>query len=223
MKLVLASQGFTTKDIAEATASLAGKSLGSLNVAIINEAYIPIGPGRDQGWLINELSLIIKYVKGDISFVNLRAYSADEVLQRLEFADVIYIVGGSQLILPRLFKDTGFDKILTGLVESKVIFGTSAGACVLGRQINDPLYWRDQYGSVDAYIAEPFLELVDFNILPHFAREDHPRRTSEIVGPLLRDNPFLLYGLSDTQAVIQDGEHRKFIGGDPIVFGSDKK
>jgi peptidase E len=223
MKLVLASQGFTTKEIAEATANLAGKPLKSLSVAVINEAYVPIQAGRDQTWLIDELSLISKYVKGSIFFVNIRAYTTDEILKRLEPADVVYIVGGSQLALPKLFRDTGFDSVLNKIVSSKVVVGTSAGACVLGRRIEDTLYWQDQYGSVDEYLAEPLLELVDFNILPHFAREDHPRRVTSIIEPLLKNCPFLLYGVTDTQAVIQNGTNTSFIGGDPVTFGLSNK
>ena len=40
MRLVLASQGFTTPDIAAAVAKLADKPLEALNVAVINEAYV---------------------------------------------------------------------------------------------------------------------------------------------------------------------------------------
>jgi dipeptidase E len=219
MKLVLASQGFTTPEIADAVAKLTGKPLNELNVAVINEAYTGINAGTHEGWLINELSQIASYVKGSISFVNLRAYDADEIKQRLEFADLIYIVGGAQLVLPKLFHETGFDKLLRELAEIKVIMGTSAGANVLGKQIEDANYWQDQYGSSEEYLANPFLGLASFNILPHFEREDHPLRTTENLTPVLKDHPFPLYGVSDTQAVIDNNGTVDFIGGEPTTFG----
>lgn len=219
MKLVLASQGFTTPEIAQATTRLAGKSLDELNVAIINEAYVAIAGGRDESWLINELGLLKSYVKGNIFFVNLRAYNINEIKERLRSADVIYIVGGAQLVLPRLFKETGFDTLLAELAESKVILGTSAGANVLGAHIQNREYWADQYGDADTYLAEPSLGLVDFNILPHYGREDHSRRNESILTPLLRENPFLLYGVTDTQAVIYKDGEIEFVGGDPVTFG----
>lgn len=219
MKLVLASQGFTTPEIANAVAKLAGKPLAELNMAIINEAYVGIAGGRHEGWLINELSQVAQYAKGAISFVNLRAYDIDEIKQRLEFADVIYIVGGAQLVLPQLFKETGFDKLLAELAEPKVIMGTSAGANILGKQIEDADYWQDQYGSSEVYLANPFLGLAPFNILPHFEREDHPDRTTERLTPLLKDHPFKLYGVTDTQAVIFNGGKVEFVGGEPATFG----
>lgn len=164
MKIILASQGFTTQEIAEATAKLAGKTLNNLNVAIINEAYVTIDTGRDERWMINELMQLANYAKGTIAFVNLRAYNTQELIQRFEFADVIYIVGGKQLILPRLFRETGFDTILKESAKTKVIFGTSAGANVLGKQIVDTDYWQDQYGSSSEFLSEPSMGLVDFNI-----------------------------------------------------------
>jgi dipeptidase E len=219
MRLILASQGFTTPEIAQATADLAGKSLNDLHVAIINEAYTANGIGRDQKWLIRELSWIPQYAKGTVAFVNIRAYDVREIRQRLEFADVIYIVGGKQIVLPKLFKETGFDGVLKEIAERKVILGTSAGANVLGGQIEDPRYWQDQYGSSDEFLAAPSLGLVDFNILPHFAREDHPRRTVEILTPLLTDHPFPLYGITDEQAIVYDNGNMQCIGGNPVTFG----
>lgn len=221
MKLVLASQGFTTPEIAYATAELIGKDVSKLNVAIINEAYVAIKPGRDESWLINELSLLKKYVKGNIFFVNLRAYDLDEIKLRLSTADLIYIVGGAQVVLPKLFKETGFDKLIAELAQSKVIFGTSAGANVLGSQIQSGKYWEDQYGDASSYLETPSLGLVDFNILPHYEREDKPRRTAAILTPLLEENPLQLYGVNDNQAVIYHNGEIKFIGGTPVGFGKE--
>lgn len=219
MKLVLASQGFTTPEIANAVATLVGKQPGEFNVAVINEAYVGIKAGRHEGWMINELSQIAQYAK-TVSFVNLRAHKISEIKERLDFADLIYIVGGAQLVLPQLFRETGFDKLLAELSETKVIMGTSAGANILGKQIEDSKYWQDQYGSYEEYLANPFLGLAPFNILPHFEREDHPDRTKEKLTPLLKDNPFKLYGVKDTQAIIFNDGNVEFVGGEPAIFGN---
>ncbi|HEY6736156.1 MAG TPA: Type 1 glutamine amidotransferase-like domain-containing protein [Candidatus Saccharimonadia bacterium] len=219
MKLVFASQGFTTPEIAKAVERLAGKPLATLNVAVINEAYVGIEAGRDESWLITELSQIAHYAKGTISFVNLRAYDLSEIKERLAFADVIYIVGGAQIVLPKLFRETGFGTLLAELAETKIIMGTSAGANVLGGQIEDAGYWEDQYGSSRDYLAEPALGLVNFNILPHFERADHPLRTTARLTPLLKDHPFPLYGVTDTQAVIFNDGQFEFVGGEPATFG----
>lgn len=137
----------------------------------------------------------------------------------MEFADLIYIVGGAQVVLPKLFRETGFAKLLPELAETKIIMGTSAGANALGRHIEDADYWNDQYGSSEKYLAQPTLGLADFNILPHFEREDHPLRTADKLTPLLKNHPFPLYGVTDTQAVLFNDGKVEFIGGQPAVFG----
>jgi peptidase E len=220
MKLVLASQGFTIPEIAAATAELVGKHPNDISVAIINEAYVAAAPARDKKWLISELGLIAKYFGGTIDFVSLRAYDLSEIQKRLRFADIIYIVGGATGILPRLFWEIGFDKVLPELAEKKVIFGTSAGAMILGRHIESPEYYRAMYGAVDEYLAEPSLALVDFNISPHHGRADHPKRNVEFERPLLRDNPFPIYCLTDEQAVVYDNGEVRFVGGEPVKLGS---
>lgn len=219
MKLVLASQGFTTPEIAAATVELVGKSPENISVAIINEAYTASEPVRDKKWLINELGLIAKYFGGTIDFVNLRAYDLGEVQRRLEFADIVYIVDGVANFLPRFFREIGFDKILTELAETKIIFGTSAGAMLLGRHIENPEYYRAMYGPADEYLTEPSLGWVDFNISPHHGRPDHPKRDVKFEEPLLRDSPFPIYCLTDEQAVIYDDGAVHFAGGEPPKFG----
>ena len=62
MKLVLASQGFTTEEIAKEVEKLVGKPLKEINIAIINEAYVGLDGTKDKRWLIKELSNIEKYI-----------------------------------------------------------------------------------------------------------------------------------------------------------------
>jgi len=219
MKLVLASQGFTTPEIVRKTVKLVGKSSDEINVAIVNEAYTGISPGHDYRWMIDELSLIGDSFGGTIGLVSLRAHSFDELRERFAFADIIYIVGGKQLVLPKLFKATGFEVLLRELAQEKVIFGTSAGANVLGKQITDTAYWDDQYGSHREFLDNPSLGFVNFNILPHYDRNDHPRRNKEILNPILNKHPFPLYGVTDEQAVFYDDGDISFAGGEPVIFG----
>lgn len=219
MKLILASQGFTTPEITQRVAELVGKPAADINVAIINEAYTSLGAGVDDRWLVDELRLLADAMGGTISFVNLRAYDAAEVEKRLDFSDIIYIVGGKQAVLPQLFAQTDFDDVLRRAAEHKVIMGTSAGANVLGRQITDEDYWLNQYGTAEPHVSLSSLKFVDFNILPHFERADHPNRTRERLIPLLKNHPFVLYGLTDEQAVIVDGDDVSFVGGEPAIFG----
>lgn len=219
MKLILASQGFTTDEIAKSVEKLVGKPLKDINIAIINEAYVVIPETNDKRWMIRELSYISKYIGGIIDFVNLRAYDKAEVKRRLQNADVMYIVGGKNFILPNLFKETGFDEILKEFAEKKVVMGTSAGSIVLGKQVERDQYWKVRYGVTNQEIENKTLGLVNFNIVPHYKRKDHEKWDKEFLNETLKDNPFSVYAITDEQAVVYDNGEVSFIGGNPDVFG----
>jgi len=219
MKLVLASQGFLTDDIANAVSKLVGKSLKEINVAVINEGYVAIPANEDKRWMINELSKISNYLGGRIDFVNLRAYDKNEIKQRLSQADVIYIVGGKQFILPDLFKQTGTDEILKELSKETVIMGTSAGSMILGKHVESNDYWKRRYGVNNEDIVNKEMELVDFNIIPHYLRNDRKEFDAKYYKEVLEDNSFPVYAITDEQAMIYDNGKIYCVGGEPVVYG----
>lgn len=219
MKLVLASQGFTTQEIANSISELVGKPLEKIKIAIINEAYVGIPGEKDKRWLIHELSLIANYIGGNIDFINLRANSKETMKERLDQADMVYIVGGKQLILPELFKETGFDEILKDFAKEKVVMGTSAGAITLGKQIEVEAYWKQRYGMASQDIKEKTLGWVNFNIIPHYLRGEHKKYDKEFFDCVLKENPFVVYAITDTQAIIYEDGNISFIGGMPEIFG----
>lgn len=215
VKLVLASQGFTTPEIAKSVSELVNKPLEEINIAIINEAYVGTPGKRDKRWMIQELSYLANYIGGNIDFINLRACKKEEIKERLTFADMMYIVGGNQQILPDLFKETGFNEILEEFAKEKVIMGTSAGAIVLGKQIEVDEYWKERYGMTNQQIKEKTLGLVNFNIIPHYLRQGREKYDKEFFEKVLKDNNFTVYALTDTQAIIQEDSDITFVGGMP--------
>lgn len=221
MKLVLASQGFMNDSIAKSVSELVGKPLNDINIVIINEGYVPLPAKADKRWMIDELSLISKYIGGIIDFINLRAYNKEEIKKRLNQADMMYIVGGKQFILPNLFKETGFEDILKEFAQTKVIMGTSAGSNVLGRQIESDEYWLKRYDKRYKDIENKCLGLVNFNIIPHYLRGNRKQWDKEFYSSALKDNPFLVYAINDEQAIIYDNGKIRFIGGTPVIFGND--
>ncbi len=218
MRLVLASQGFTNPEIAKAVGEMVGKPLGEINVAIINEAYVALAGGKDKRWLIRELAQLESYLGGNIDFINLRVCSKEEVKQRLEIADIMYIVGGKQMVLPQLFKETGFDEIVKEFAKEKVVMGTSAGAIVLGKQIEEEAYWKERYGITKEEVGEKTLGLTNFNIIPHYLRGERKKWDREFYERVLERNPFTVYALTDEQAIMQEDNHISFVGGMPEIF-----
>ena len=223
MRLALASQGFTTDEIAKKVEELVGKPLEKINVAIINEAYVGLDETRDKRWLIKELANIEKYIGGTIDFVNFRVYDKEEIKKHFQRADLIYIVGGRQHILEKLFRETDTIDILKQMANEKVIMGTSAGSIVLGRKITSADFWKERYPK-DWDLAETHEELnfANFNIIPHYMREDHKKWTKSFFERVLKENPFPVYAIKDTQMVVYHDGELEFVGGVPEIFGEKK-
>ena len=70
LKLILASQGFTTDEIENKVAKIVGKPANEINIAIINETAYYLSAEKSKRWLINELANIEKHIGGRIDFVN---------------------------------------------------------------------------------------------------------------------------------------------------------
>ena len=100
--------------------------------------------------------------------------------------------------------------------------GTSAGATVLGKQIESDKYWKERYEVEKEKIKDKTLGFVDFNIVPHYMREDHKKWNKEFLEEVLRDNPFPVYAVKDNQVVIYDKGKMNFVGGNPECFGATK-
>jgi dipeptidase E len=219
MKLFLSSAGIRTQELADSLAQLVGKDLSDINVAVINEAAA-VEPG-DKTWFFNELGGLRKYVGGEIDFVDLLALSIDEIVERIAFADVIYVVGGNPDYLLYLYVKVGFGKLLRDkLLNEKVYVGSSAGSMVLGRRGSTNEY-QAFYGEERNYGTTDYLGIVDFVIKPHFESPDLPKNHPDILRKASITEQQTIYAIRDDQAiVVQDGEN-SFVGGD--VFKVEKE
>ena len=72
MKLLLASQGFLTKEIANEVQAVVGKNLNEINIAIVNESYLELDRDKDKRWVIKELTYLEKYIGGRIDFIDFK-------------------------------------------------------------------------------------------------------------------------------------------------------
>lgn len=219
MKIILASQGFTTDEMEKEVSNIVGKSAKEINIAIINEAVVGISGEKSKRWLIKELANIEKHIGGKIDFVNFRAYSKKEIKDRLLNSDLIYLVGGKQFEYSKLFNETDTIEIINDIASQKVIMGTSAGSIVLGTQIQSPEFWNNRYNIEISNIKYSELNLVPFNIIPHYLRDDHKQWTKKFLEENLKSNPFPVYAIQDTQAVAYIDGEIKYIGGEPDIFG----
>lgn len=222
MKLCIASQGFTTDEIANEVSKLVGKPLENINIAIINEAATYLSKEKNKRWLIKELSNIEKHIGGNIDFINFSVHDKKEIEARMELADVIYLVGGKQHVLSELFRKTNTEDLIRKFANIKVLMGTSAGSMALCRQITSEKFWKERYNLEKSEVVKnPELELVDFSIVPHYMRKDHLKWDKEFLEKVLKDNEYPVYAITDEQAVIYNEGEICFIGGNVDKFGKE--
>ena len=122
MKVILASQGFTTDEIENEVSLIVGKESKEINIAIINESAYMIDKNKSKRWLINELANIEKHIGGRIDFIDFYMQSIDERKERLFNADLIYIVGGKQHIYAAIFNKTNMIDVLKEIANKRLLW-----------------------------------------------------------------------------------------------------
>jgi dipeptidase E len=215
MKLILASAGFSTPEIANKCAELVGKPKDEINIAVINEAYA-VEHG-DHNWVLTDLNQIKSHFNGRMELVNLLALDLKKVKERIELADVIFVVGGHTDYLMSVFRKTGFAELLPELLKTKVYVGSSAGSMVICNRVSTEAYAKI-YGEEEDYGIDSYLGLVGVAIKPHLGNPLFPNNNSDKLTEVTRNYKGLVYGLRDNSAIVVDGDKQYVIGGEPIVI-----
>ncbi|HEX6461762.1 MAG TPA: Type 1 glutamine amidotransferase-like domain-containing protein [Candidatus Saccharimonadales bacterium] len=215
MKLILASAGFSTPEIANKCAELVGKPKEDISIAVINEAYA-VEHG-DHGWVLTDLNQIKDDFKGRMELVNLLALNLEKIKERIELADVIFVVGGHTDYLMSVFQKTGFDSLLPELLKTKIYVGSSAGSMVLCNRVSTKAY-AEIYGEENDYGIKEYLGLVDLAIKPHLGNLLFPKNNPDKLLEVAKDYKGLVYGLRDDSAIVVDGSEQYTIGSKPVVI-----
>jgi dipeptidase E len=122
MKLLLTSNGLSNASIADTLEQLVGKPRKEIKIAHIPTAAFPEDDSKHEtkGWLVDDLYRIKEFA-GFVDIVSLADLSPDEVVKRLEYADVIFVGGGNAFYLSYWMERSGlFDK-LPELLQTRVI------------------------------------------------------------------------------------------------------
>lgn len=207
MKLLLTSNGFSHDSIVSALEELAGKKVESLSLAFIPTASSFSDENKD--WLIDDLwrckELGFKY----IDIVEIAALKKEGWLSRLAKADVVLVGGGENEHLYRHMSKSGLAEILADLMQDKVYVGISAGAMIVGPDVDDEIslkfFDEKKCGALD---------MVDFWIKPHLYGDFYPERTLEAMTDKLEGVPHDTYLLDDYSAVLVDGQDIKIVNGE---------
>ncbi|HEY9011294.1 MAG TPA: Type 1 glutamine amidotransferase-like domain-containing protein [Devosia sp.] len=108
-----------------------------------------------------------------------RFFSAPDALAaKLGEFDLVWVTGGNAFVLRRAMKQSGFDDVMTGMLErDEIVYGGfSAGAVVASPTLRGIDLMDDPDEVPAGYDPEPTwdgLGLIDYSIVPHF-RSPHP-------------------------------------------------
>lgn len=162
MRLFLASEGSdpgTIQKLEEFTGSLAGKKVVYIPTA--RNGVNPYNTWQDSGtWKF------LNSRKMDVSYVQLEDHMNYLDPSLFDDADILWMSGGACGYLMYWIYRTGFDKMLTKILEKTLYVGSSAGSMIAAPSLE----------IADWYLGEPErgsskisgLGLVDFDFYPHY-------------------------------------------------------
>jgi len=129
--------------------------------------------------------------------------------------NAIYIGGGNTFKLLKKIKDTNFNKRLIEFFDQGgTIYGGSAGAIILGADINLALICKDIDTKKVNLVETSALNLINNqDIQPHFESNELVKN-QDYTGKTNRD----IIGIPEGSALFFDGEEFKAIGAEPITI-----
>lgn len=216
MKIILCSEGFSTKEIIDKCVELVGKPKESISVAVINEAYAV--EDNNLRWVFDNLNKVKDNFGGNLELVNLLALDTKTIKESLQKTDVIFVLGGHTDYLMSVFNKSGLSAVLPELLQTKVYVGSSAGSMVLGNRLSEKAYEKI-YNEKNTYGVNKYLGFVDIAIMPHLDSPHFPNR-KETLMEAVKDHAGVVYGLRDDSAVVVDGNDISTIGSKPLIFNN---
>ena len=133
--------------------------------------------------------------------------TADEITDKLEKNDFIYITGGNVFFLLQELRRTGADKVIKEQVEvGKLYIGESAGSMIASPNIE---YAQDMDSVKKAPNLNTFeaLSLVDFYPIPHHTNFPFKKAVEKIISKY--EATLTLYPISNKEAISVNGDDVK--------------
>jgi dipeptidase E len=233
MKLLLTSNGLSTPPIADALEELVGKPRKETKIAFVPTAGFAGDDKQhhEKAWLINDLNRAKEFA-GSIDIVSLADLSEEDVLKRLEEADIIFVGGGNTFYLSYWMGRLGLFDALPELLKTRVYVGISAGSMVAtqsirtaSQAINDPdKYHTKQYDELGprGRSAGRAAKLVDFVVRPHLNSRIFPDKTGDGLQAIATELKLPLYAIDDNCAVkVADDQIEVVGGGEWKLYGDE--
>jgi dipeptidase E len=204
MKKMFLSSSFA--DVADLFVKFTDGKCGGKTITFIPTASLPeevtfyVSAGREElekrGFIVDELEI--------------STATKEEIENKIQSNDYIYITGGNTFFLLQELKRTGAGNIIAEQIKSgKPYVGESAGSIVLSRNIE---YVKDMDDSTAAPNLDSFssLGLVDFYPLPHHTNFPFKESVENII--LNYAEKIELCPISNTQAIVVNGDKFEILG-----------
>ena len=145
-----------------------------------------------------------------VDVLEISTATKEEISNKLQSNDAIYISGGNTFFLLQELKRTGADKIIIKQVKAgKLYVGESAGSIILSPNVE---YVRGMDDVQAAPYLETFsgLELVDYYPLPHHSNSPFKKVVEKII--LNYGEKIDLCPISNAQAIAVNGSKYEILG-----------
>lgn len=216
MKLLLTSNGLSNDSIINALEKLVGKPRKQTKIAFIPTAAFPEDDDKHESreWLVDDMYRIKEFC-GFIDVVSLADLGPEAVLERLTYADVIFVGGGNTFYLSYWMEKSGLFDELPRLLETRVYAGISAGSMMATPSLrstshaikNTVAFYEEQYdefGPAGQSLGKT-ARLVNFHVRPHYNRVTFPTVSGDFLESIANDLEEPLYAIDDNSAITVDG------------------
>jgi len=167
MKLLLTSEGLTTKAIRNAFYELFDKK------SDISLGFIPTAAHLEprQDWVIEDIQKLID-MGIRVKVIDLRMVEKVDLKSILEKLDGVWVNGGNTFYLLKWMRKSGFLEIIHEILKKgKVYVGVSAGSIIAGPSI-DICTWKNVDDTSCVLMDDlSALHLTNVSVFPHYSKE----------------------------------------------------
>lgn len=173
-KMFLAS---SFKDVVDLFRKFADEDLKGKTLTFIPTASIP----EEVVHYVNTAKEEFKKLGVVLEELDVAVASPEEIKEKLERNDFIYVSGGNTFFLLQELRRSGADKIIKEQVDSgKLYIGESAGAIVTSPNIEYIRFMDDKEKATQLKTFEG-LNLVEFYPVPHYSNEPFKASASALI------------------------------------------
>lgn len=162
--------------------------------------FIPTASELDSDrWYMEKDKNDLINMKYSITNIDITNEKKEEILNKLNSIDAIFVAGGNCFYLLQQLKQKDIIEELKEFANNKMYIGSSAGSCIACPSIN-------YVGKLDDKMEAPLLydytamNLIDKYILPHYQSDEE---YSKLIDEIINDYPDLKFiKLTNNQAII---------------------